>query len=248
MMASGMRSGLLAPVVHHGVTVGMVLLEHRLPRAYGTVDQTCLEEIVASLSPSMAHLASPNQPAAKPREPMLSKEKMPPAPAERLRSLTEALADQTAGIGQAELSAVFMFDRQTLGQSSMADAVIHREGLPTELLAEISDLAAKCCDEGAPVRRSLSRRPENSAIDPFPAGYQPAEFSEEGPWKCLALPLQNAVEMTGVLVLGRSEGLPWTQEEIGLLESFVGEAANEIEMARRNDAERRAISGKAEGR
>jgi len=39
-----------------------------------------------------------------------------------------------------------------------------------------------------------------------------------------------------VLVLGRSEAIPWTPEEIGLLEAFVREAANEIESARQKDA------------
>jgi signal transduction histidine kinase len=49
-------------------------------------------------------------------------------------------------------------------------------------------------------------------------------------------------------VLGRSEAIPWTPEEIGLLEAFVREAANEIESAPQKDAGELAKPGKIAGR
>lgn len=381
--ASGMRSALLVPVAHRGVTVGMVLLEHRLPRAFGTVDQACVEDVVAALSPSMAGLASPNQPIANPRRPAqadvqlalakvfsasqlleeifppfvatlakvvridrasiswtdpnghdlnylwaspcqgnlepelipetslsidtrlyfkgqtigvltifrdgskrfsfqeqtildqvgiqispvvqtgrlyvharrqafqlqrLSRVDMSPMEALSLTSLTRVLVGQMSDIGQADWSAVFTYDHQPLGQSPMAEAIIHQKEMPEGLIEEIADLAAKCLGEGAPVLRSLARGPESAAIVPYPAKGHPAEFSREESWKCLALPLMNSAEKSGVLVLGRSEGLPWTKEEIYLLEAFVGEAANEIESARREDAAQRTKSGRVDGR
>ncbi|PKB64499.1 MAG: hypothetical protein BZY80_02810 [SAR202 cluster bacterium Io17-Chloro-G2] len=387
MTPTGMRSALLAPVLHHGIAVGMVLLEHRLPQAYGTVDQTCLEEIVAALSPSMAHLPSPIHLAGNRLEPayqdvrrelasilgaslsmeevfppfvgtldkvvpidragiswidpngydyrdlwaspatgildpdlipatgvptgisidtqldfkeetigtlticrdrgkgftiqeqtilvqmgvqispvvqsnrlyvhakrqafqlqQLRKGEMLPDPVESLTSLTEALGDQTASIGQAEWYAVFMPDHQSLGPSTIADGIVHEQGSPKALTEEIEGLAAHCFEKGAPVRRSLPHRPEPAAVDQSPAKDQPTAFSQERSWECLALPLQNSVEKTGVLMLGRGEGFAWTKEEVCLLEAFVGEAANEIESARRKDAGNRTDSGKLESR
>ena len=63
LMPPGMRSALPVPLPYLESTVGMVLLEHRLPRAFGTADQTCLAEVVAALSPVMAHMGRPNPPA-----------------------------------------------------------------------------------------------------------------------------------------------------------------------------------------
>jgi len=67
--ASGMRSALLLQVSHRGVTVGLVLLEHRLPRAFESAGQTSLQEVAAALAPSMARVMFPNQPIGKSNRP-----------------------------------------------------------------------------------------------------------------------------------------------------------------------------------
>ncbi|MCH7712818.1 MAG: hypothetical protein IIC99_04250 [Chloroflexi bacterium] len=394
IMPSEIRSAMMVPVTLYGKTLGMVLLEHRSPRAYGAVDQTCLEEVVAALTPSLARLASPNQPGSDPRQPaqdgiqqelarifgasqsldeifppfvdtvakviaidgaciswidsegydfpdlwaspghgtfepesapatgfstgisietrlyfkgeiigvltifrdrgkgfsmqdqatldelgiqvspvvqagrlyvhsrrqahrleQLNRLEIAPAPAGSLSSLIETLAGQATSIGQAEWSAAFMYDHQRPGLSPIAGADILGEGSPQDLLGdlgeglmeEIADLAAKCFDEGAPVRRSLIRRRESAALGRYPAKGRSGEVPQVESWRCLAIPLQNSIEKAGVLVLGRGEGIPWTQEEVYLLESFVGEAANEIESARLKDAGRRLLTGEPKG-
>ena len=50
-----------------------------------------------------------------------------------------------------------------------------------------------------------------------------------------------------MLLLGRSDAFPWTQEEIYLLEGLVREAANVIESTRQKDAEQLANPGRTVG-
>ncbi len=378
IMPSEMRSALLSPVLHHGAAVGMVLLEHMMPRAYGSVDRDCLREIGVGLSAYMADLASPNDVGQNTRNPskigfqqelaqifgtsllldeifpsfvttlakavpidlariswldpngcdllalwaspnegsldteslpetrlkietrltfkertigvltiyrgrgeefslqeqdildqlgvrlspvvqagrlyMFAKRQayqfeqlkrlgMPPVSAEGITSLAEALAGQTEDIGQAEWSAVFMRGYHSAGLPSTATAVADQEAFPQHLMEEVADLAVKCFDEGAPVRRSLPRRLDTAPPNRHPDQVITAESIKGESWNRLAMPLQNAIENTGVLVLGRDEGYPWTPEEVYLLEEFVGEAANEVELARRQDDSQRAKSG-----
>ena len=129
------------------------------------------------------------------------------------------------------------------GLPPVATAVADQAALPQHLMEEIADLAAKCFDGGTPVRRSLPRRLDTAPPNRHPAQVITGASIQGESWNCLAMPLQNAIEKTGVLVLGRGEGHTWTTEEVSLLEEFVGEAANEVELARRQDDGRRANSG-----
>ena len=67
--APAMRSALLVPVGHGDVTVGMLLLEHRQPRSFGSVDQAAMEAVASALAPSIARMVSPNHPIATSNQP-----------------------------------------------------------------------------------------------------------------------------------------------------------------------------------
>ena len=370
-----MRSALLVPVGHGDVTVGMLLLEHRQPRSFGSVDQAAMEEVASALAPSIARMVSPNHPIATSNQPAqdgvqrqlakifvasqsleeifplfvtilgklvpidgakicwidpnghdlrylwaspgrgnaelesisenclsidtrlyfneqaigvltvfrdrgkrfsfqdqttldqmgiqisplvqagrlyvharrqtfrhqrISRVEMPPTGSGHLTSLTRALAEQVSDIGQAEWSLAFICGHRPAGQSPVAGSIIHQEEFPEGLMAEMVDLADNCIDEGAPVRRSLHRGAVSAGADPFPAKGHPAQVVRDQSWKCLALPLMYSVEGSIVLLLGRSDAFPWTQEEIYLLEGLVREAANVIESTRQKDAEQLA--------
>lgn len=278
IMRSKMRSALLVPVLQHGDTVGMVLLEHSLPQAFGNSDQTCLEELVVALTPSLARLEFPKRyntdsldefgaqvppvvqagrihaHAKRHADQLqrLNRLEVSPALPGSLSSLINTLADQAVSIAQAEWSAAFVYDHQALALAPVAGATFRLEESPENLTEDfieaIAGLAARCLDEGQPVRRSLRRLCKSEVLEDHSAKGPAAGVRERESWKCLAMPLQNSIEKTGVLVLGRSGGIPWTREEVYLLEAFVGEAANEIESARRKDSRRRTYNEISAGR
>ncbi|PKB78258.1 MAG: hypothetical protein BZY88_19350 [SAR202 cluster bacterium Io17-Chloro-G9] len=64
----GLRSAILVPIKHVGHTVGVVVLEHRLPRAYGSKAQEKLEMVTAALAPPIGRLLALTPPAASHRQ------------------------------------------------------------------------------------------------------------------------------------------------------------------------------------